>query len=315
MSKISVIIPTYNCARYIKDAVISVINQRYKDWELIIVDDGSTDNTREVIAPYLENKRIRYVWQENRGKSVARNKGLDLATGKYITFLDADDFFLPGALSLRVNCLEKYKLKFVFSDYVMWNDPNIPYSSYVPVLKTHPLGKSDNQSNEMRLINLYEFVSKSLVRGLPLSVISVMFSSTLVKKYNIKFDDRLNIGQDINFWWSLILRTGIEKIGFIPKPTAVYRFYNASWKKAQGRERYNFIVDTEIYMLIKRYLGLNKFGKPMVYFLWNRYWLYSSFKYKLYFWIKLINLSPLKLRYWKLLIGLIIGRHRGIYSS
>lgn len=92
MPLISVIIPSYNRELSISKAIESVIHQSFQDWELIIIDDGSEDNTRKVVRNYLEETRIRYFFQENRGVSFSRNKGADFANGKYLIFLDSDDY-------------------------------------------------------------------------------------------------------------------------------------------------------------------------------------------------------------------------------
>ena len=91
---VSVIIPCYNHAHYLCRAVQSVLAQTYADWEAIIVDDGSTDNTREV-ATRFSDPRVRYIYQENRGLSAARNTGISAAQGSYLAFLDADDELEP----------------------------------------------------------------------------------------------------------------------------------------------------------------------------------------------------------------------------
>ncbi|MBD0388947.1 MAG: glycosyltransferase family 2 protein [Nostoc sp. C3-bin3] len=102
--KISVIIPTYNRSYLIKDAIESVLNQTYQDFELIIIDDGSTDNTKEALAEYGE--RLQYIYQENQGRSAARNHGINLAKGEYIAFLDSDDVWFPDKLARQVPILE-----------------------------------------------------------------------------------------------------------------------------------------------------------------------------------------------------------------
>ena len=105
MIKVSVIIPAYNCDRYIEDAIASVWAQTYTDYELIIVDDGSTDNTAQVIKGYGD--RINYIYQTNQGVAQARNRGLGAAKGKYIAFLDQDDFFYPEKLASQVKLMEQ----------------------------------------------------------------------------------------------------------------------------------------------------------------------------------------------------------------
>src|SRR4028118_1349040 len=98
--QVSVIIPAYNGDRYIAQAVESVISQTYKNWEIIVVDDGSTDDTRQALQPYFD--RIRYVYQENQGVAAARNRGIQESRGELIAFLDQDDFFLSDKLAGQV---------------------------------------------------------------------------------------------------------------------------------------------------------------------------------------------------------------------
>lgn len=104
--RVSIIIPTYNCAQYIVQTIKSVFAQSYKDYELIIIDDGSTDNTRDILAPYLD--RLIYLYQANQGESVARNVGIQRARGEYIAFLDSDDWWLPGKLAKQVAAMDTH---------------------------------------------------------------------------------------------------------------------------------------------------------------------------------------------------------------
>lgn len=104
--KVSVAIATYNRAPYIRQAIDSVLNQTMKDLEIIVVDDGSTDNTAEVIADYRD--RIRYVRTENGGPARARNVGMAMARGEYICWLDSDDFFHPVKLALQSAVLDAH---------------------------------------------------------------------------------------------------------------------------------------------------------------------------------------------------------------
>lgn len=104
MPHISIIIPTYNGERFIAKALESVLNQTYQDYEIIVIDDGSEDHTRQVLQSYLP--QIRYFEQENQGVAAARNRGLELAQGELIAFLDQDDVLLPDKLALQVACFE-----------------------------------------------------------------------------------------------------------------------------------------------------------------------------------------------------------------
>lgn len=104
--QVSVIIPAYNGARYIQQAIESVFTQTYANWELIIVDDGSTDNTREVVQQY--GHKLREFSQENQGVAAARNRGILEAQGELIAFLDQDDWFLPDKLMQQVACFQQH---------------------------------------------------------------------------------------------------------------------------------------------------------------------------------------------------------------
>jgi len=105
MEKVSVIIPTYNNEDTIIEAVESVLNQSYKNIEIIVIDDGSTDSTGDLIKKYLD--KITYIKQQNQERSSARNRGILEATGKYIAFLDADDLYLKHKIEHQLNLLEK----------------------------------------------------------------------------------------------------------------------------------------------------------------------------------------------------------------
>ncbi|MEZ4909289.1 MAG: glycosyltransferase family A protein [Saprospiraceae bacterium] len=99
MSFFSIIIPTFNRAHIIHRPIDSIIAQTFTDWELIIVDDGSTDNTKDIVDSY-NDERIRYIWQENQERSAARNHGIKLAQGEWICFQDSDDEYLPDHLQV-----------------------------------------------------------------------------------------------------------------------------------------------------------------------------------------------------------------------
>lgn len=105
MPKVSVVIPTYNRSSLVCEAVKSALNQTYQDFEIIVVDDGSTDNTRDEVSGFGE--KIIYVYQANEGASAARNKGISVARGEYVAFLDSDDLFLPEKLSKQVELLDR----------------------------------------------------------------------------------------------------------------------------------------------------------------------------------------------------------------
>ena len=105
---VSIITPTYNCAKFIEETIRSVQAQTYLNWEMIISDDCSTDNTREIIAPYLESdSRIKYICNDkNSGAAITRNNALRQAKGRWIAFLDSDDLWLPEKLEKQIAFME-----------------------------------------------------------------------------------------------------------------------------------------------------------------------------------------------------------------
>lgn len=117
MVKVSVTIPAYNYANYLPSAIQSVLNQSYPDFELLIVDDGSTDNTSEVIRGFLHNPKVRHVYQENQGLAAARNTGIRNTHGELVAFLDADDEWLEEKLERQVEVMDsKPQVGLVYTD-------------------------------------------------------------------------------------------------------------------------------------------------------------------------------------------------------
>ncbi len=108
MPKVDVILPAYNAARYLPTAIESVIAQTFEDWRMVLVDDGSTDNTAEVVAPFLERlgPKLNYIQQPNRGVPAARNAAIRNSSAEFLALLDADDVWLPCRLSESLKCFE-----------------------------------------------------------------------------------------------------------------------------------------------------------------------------------------------------------------
>ncbi len=110
--------PSYNTAQYICESIESVINQIYTDWELIIVDDCSTDNTDEVVKPFLSDRRIKYLKNEkNSGAAVSRNYALREAKGRWVAFLDSDDLWLPQKLEKQIAFMQEHGYAFTYTNY------------------------------------------------------------------------------------------------------------------------------------------------------------------------------------------------------
>ena len=131
MSLVSIIMPTYNCGRFIAESINSVLAQTYTNWELLIVDDCSVDNTAEVVAAF-KDPRIHYQCNEhNSGAAVTRNTALRIAKGKYIAFLDSDDLWLPEKLEKQITFMQQNGYAFSYHDYTEIDEESKPLGVYV----------------------------------------------------------------------------------------------------------------------------------------------------------------------------------------
>lgn len=179
MVKVSVIIPTYNRAKYIRRALESVLAQTYQDYEIIVVDDGSMDNTREILAEF--EGKIKYIVQKNQGSAAARNRGIQESKGEYIAFLDSDDIWIPEKLAEQVKILDTHeKIGIVYSRMPIINEKG-------ERLGTKPAGVSGKNFKE--LLEVWG--------DLPTS--TVMTRKVCFDKAGM-FDTALMTMQDIDMW-------------------------------------------------------------------------------------------------------------------
>jgi glycosyltransferase involved in cell wall biosynthesis len=119
---VSVIIPAYNCERYITTTIKSVLNQTFSDLEIIVVDDGSTDHTRDIVASY--GPPVQLICQPNSGVCVARNHGIRQAAGQYVCLMDHDDYWFPDKLELQVEAMKSHPdAGIIYASFIPWN-PN-----------------------------------------------------------------------------------------------------------------------------------------------------------------------------------------------
>lgn len=184
---VSVVVPTFNRAASIDRALNSVITQTYDNWELIVVDDGSQDQTPSILSKYSENPRITLLRQENRGQSAARNVGVSYAKGKYLAFLDSDDEWLPTKLSQQILIAEQNDDYGVFYCDEIWVDNNSGLELPQPDITRHS-GK----------------IAKDLITSN-----FVSFTSSLVRKDLFDdcggFDESMRGGEDYDLWLRLSL--------------------------------------------------------------------------------------------------------------
>jgi len=172
MPKVSVIITAYNYGHMLGESMDSVLSQDYGDFELIVVDDGSTDNTAEVVAAYGD--RVRYVLQDHAGIAVARNFGIAEARGDLIAFQDADDVWAPNTLSLRVRAMERHpELGMVFGDAAVEQDGETLFSSFLSQRRALMDLRTVADGGDLRIIDESAFPALLRERFIPIPTVTI----------------------------------------------------------------------------------------------------------------------------------------------
>lgn len=185
MPMVSVIIPTYNRAEFLGDAIRSVLDQDYADYEIIVIDDGSEDGTPEVACAF--GKAVRYFRQNNAGVASARNRGLRLAKGRYVAFLDSDDRFLPGKLAAQVACFAERP------------ETGLVYTACRVV--RHAGGRGLNRYEA----HLFGWVYEDVIFGCNLPTPTVMVRADALAAVG-GFDERFRWAEDLDLWRRLARR-------------------------------------------------------------------------------------------------------------
>ena len=187
---VSVIIPTYNCASYVAEAVASVLVQTVQDVEIIVVDDGSTDTTPSVLEPFRHT--VQYVRQGNRGVSAARNIGMAHAAGDFIAFLDADDIWLPNKLELQLQFLRDHRdVALVFGDAEHFDGSGTVIPSFLRQKTSFPMqnGGSLVLRDAFRLLLEANYITTS----------TVVITRACLKRVGV-FDESLRSVEDRDLW-------------------------------------------------------------------------------------------------------------------
>lgn len=209
---VSIIIPAYNASLYIGDAIRSLQQQTYTNWELLITDDGSTDDTAEKVKPFLSDSRIRYQLQTNSGVSAARNTGIANAKGDFIGFLDADDALLPESISFKVHALRASpETDFVYGDVIYCDAQLVPG----PVILT-----GDDT-------NLLDELLRWKATPLPLSCGNVL-ARRAVFDNGFRFDTTLSTAADQDFSFHIAHR---YRGRHIPEKSTLYRVLPGSMSR------------------------------------------------------------------------------------
>lgn len=219
---ISVIVPIYNKQAQISRCIESVKIQSYKNWELILIDDGSTDNSAFIIKSYLSDSRIFYFYKENGGVSSARNMGMKMASGEWIIFLDSDDYFLQNALSILLNLALSQRTLIAAANFYVENNG-----------KRYGLceGRKRIVKNNFRS---WYFMTCYLRAG------STIFHSSVIKHFY--FDEFLNRYEDIKWGFNIMRK---QKIAYTPDYVMVYSEDNLglSHKAKDINKDYTFSLD------------------------------------------------------------------------
>lgn len=192
MPEISVIVPVYNVDKYLKECLNSLLNQTFNDIEIICVNDGSTDNSLSILEEYEQkDSRVRIITQKNSGAAAARNTGIKAANGKYITFVDADDYIEKETYETARKYIEN-------SDLVAWG---------INVFGEHSLKqrKSDNKYYQIKYKGQVS-LSDNVILETDCSVCNKLFKNEILKKNKIVFPEGLHY-EDALFWWKYAINS------------------------------------------------------------------------------------------------------------
>jgi glycosyltransferase involved in cell wall biosynthesis len=224
MPRVSITIPTYNCAHFIERAIRSILAQSYTDYEIVIVDDGSTDNTRVVLAPFGD--RIRYIYQANGGLSAARNTALAHAGGELIAYLDADDLWYPDRLERQVAFLDANPgCGFVHSDVTVIDEHDRIIHQRFNAETGRPVPQGP--------------CVLDLLRRCHVQVPSVLERRICVERAG-SFHPRLKTAQDY-LHWIRIAMSGMA-VGYIAEPLALYRRTTSSLSSSPRRVLDDYVM-------------------------------------------------------------------------
>lgn len=208
--KVSVIMPAYNAQNYIRRSLDSVVNQVYKNLEIIIVDDASTDSTKKIIKEYADkdDRIIPFYQSENKGVSSARNVGLKAVTGDFVVFIDSDDEFTPDAIRRMVDMADKYNSDFIDSYHLLYlkkkNGKTVSFTEKKMPKETTAFG---SLKDNIKVLDTYTYITGKLIK------------KELLK--DMEFDETLSRYEDLVFEHEL--KTRIKNYCLMNKP--VYYYY------------------------------------------------------------------------------------------
>ena len=213
-AKVSVIVPIYNTEKYLPKCLDSILNQTHENLEIILVDDGSTDDSKKIADTYAKkDKRIKVIHQKNQGQSTARNTGLEKATGDFISFVDSDDQIKPPFIESLLNLYTSNTSLAVCGHQYHWVKKNQSKNLYTSPLRP----RHHHETNKTYILKL---LAKD---GRLYSCNNKLFKSPVIKKHHLTFDKKLNFAEDTKFVLDY-LKHAEGEITYTPSSLYIYNF-------------------------------------------------------------------------------------------
>ena len=259
MSKVSIIVPVYNVEKYLKRCIDSLINQKLKDIEIIVVDDGSTDNSGKIIDEYAaKDRRINVIHKENEGYGKAMNVGISHAIGEYIGIVEPDDYIEPDMYNELYNIAIETNIDFVKSDFYQFNEDLIHYKMKLDWSKSH----------YNRIINVQ---SEKSIFNLMMNTWTGIYKTEFLRDNNIRYNETPGARyQDQGFWFQTLAFANYAYI--IDKPFYHYRFFTNN----STNDKNGFSWIQKEYDYIRKILENNNCNDK------NIWGIYYKFKFKYY---------------------------------
>ncbi|MGE0267442.1 MAG: glycosyltransferase [Candidatus Omnitrophota bacterium] len=261
MYKFSIIIPTFNRSALLQKALGSVINQSYKNFEIIVVDDGSTDDTESVVEVFRKQIKfeLKYLRQANQGVSAARNNGILAAKGEFICFLDSDDLYSPNTLELRAKALDLYKVEVVFGKpkLIINNDEsNIQINHFLPGHKDTVIENRD----KLYMCDAAKYQNIIVERGVYGTINDMTINRNLMINIGM-FNENYRRSEDIECWYRLFFN--IKKFAYVDE---VFSIYNYSCDETHLRSDFEeyFLEERKRLLALLKYLRKTKSKTEMI---------------------------------------------------
>ena len=254
-SLISIVIPIYNAEKYLEECLNSIKNQTYQNFEVIMVNDGSKDNSETICKRFSEDDtRFRYFKKENGGVSSARNLGLDNVGGDYITFIDADDWIDENHLELLINSIKKNHSDIVVSSYKQFNNIDVFYLRAYTIQEKYLL--NFEKMNRDDFLTLFPKLMRANVCFN--NAVAKLFRKELVK--NLRFDNSIKYGEDLDFYFRLYLN--VDSVSYVDEPTYVYRMHGDSTTSNFNQEH----AEQELSIFKQMYEKIQEIGLPSIHY-------------------------------------------------